>query len=128
MSPEVIAGIVIASIGLLAAPMGQLFSWLINRKKNVADVNAIITDSSLAAVEAMQHTMESLRIELEAAVRKVSDLQAEIIELKEQNIVLIHENSLLKGKVDALTHAMNDALATQHVSPDNTDALLDQQI
>ena len=123
MSPELIVAIVVASIGLLAAPMGRLVGWLLNRKKNTADVSAVITDSSLAAVEAMQTTMETLRVELEAAIHKIQELQKEVIELKEQNITLIHENAVLKRKIEEFTRIINDASAMQTIVQDNTGEL-----
>lgn len=123
MSPELIVAIIVASIGLLAAPMGQLVGWLLNRKKNTADVSAVITDSSLAAVEAMQTTMATLRVELEAAINKIQELQKEVIELKEQNITLIHENAVLNRKIEEFTRIINDASAMQTIVQDNTGEL-----
>lgn len=123
MSPELIVAIIVASIGLLAAPMGQLVGWFLNRKKNTADVSAVITDSSLAAVEAMQTTMATLRVELEAAINKIQELQKEVIELKEQNITLIHENAVLNRKIEEFTRIINDASAMQTIVQDNTGEL-----
>ena len=90
--------ILIAIIGVLAAPLAALFTWTLNRKKHIADIYAALSESSQTAVETMQLTMNELRTELEEARRKIDDLIEEnellrhdLQELKKQNENLLIE-------------------------------------
>jgi FtsZ-binding cell division protein ZapB len=91
-------GIIIAIIGVLAAPFAALITWMLNRKKHIADIYAALSESSQTAVETMQLTMNELRTELEEARRKIDDLIQEnellrhdLHELKNQNENLMRE-------------------------------------
>ena len=98
--------IIVAVIGLLAVPLGAFGAWLVNRRKNIADINEAITNRSVGAaadaVEAMNTAMENLREELERASGKIEQLQMEIEQLRKQNLLLLHENHSLHAKIDGL--------------------------
>ncbi len=90
--------IFVAIIGVLAAPFAALITWMLNRKKHIADIYTALSESSQTAVETMQLTMNELRTELEEARRKIDDLIAEnellrhdLHELKRQNQDLMTE-------------------------------------
>ena len=90
--------ILVAIIGVLAAPIAALITWMLNRKKHIADIYTALSESSQTAVETMQLTMNELRTELEEARRKIDDLIAEnellrhdLHELKRQNEDLMRE-------------------------------------
>ena len=90
--------ILVAIIGVLAAPFAALITWMLNRKKHIADIYTALSESSQTAVETMQLTMNELRTELEEARRKIDDLIAEnellrhdLHELKRQNEDLMRE-------------------------------------
>ncbi len=90
--------IIVAIIGVLAAPFAALITWMLNRKKHIADIYAALSESSQTAVETMQLTMNELRTELEEARRKIDDLIQEnellrhdLHELKRQNLDLMNE-------------------------------------
>jgi FtsZ-binding cell division protein ZapB len=90
--------ILVAIIGVLAAPFAALITWMLNRKKHIADIYTALSESSQTAVETMQLTMNELRTELEEARRKIDDLIAEnellrhdLHELKRQNQDLMNE-------------------------------------
>jgi FtsZ-binding cell division protein ZapB len=90
--------ILVAIIGVLAAPFAALITWMLNRKKHIADIYTALSESSQTAVETMQLTMNELRTELEEARRKIDDLIAEnellrhdLHELKRQNQDLMTE-------------------------------------
>ena len=92
------SAILIAIVGVLAAPLAALITWTLNRKKHIADIYAALSESSQTAVETMQMTMNELRTELEEARRKIDDLIAEnellrhdLHELKRQNENLLIE-------------------------------------
>ena len=90
--------ILVAIIGVLTAPFAALITWMLNRKKHIADIYTALSESSQTAVETMQLTMNELRTELEEARRKIDDLIAEnellrhdLHELKKQNEDLMRE-------------------------------------
>ena len=99
--------ILIAIIGVLAAPLAALFTWTLNRKKHIADIYAALSESSQTAVETMQMTMNELRTELEEARHKIEDLISEnellrhdLHELKNQNIELMSEIQRLRASYE----------------------------
>ena len=106
-------GFVIAIIGVLAAPIAAFVTWLLNRRKNYADLYNVLSESSQTAVETMQVTMQELRIELVEAKDKIDELIAEnellrkdLQELKLQNEQLIAENRAFKRKIEELTRSI----------------------
>lgn len=107
--------IIIAVIGLLAAPVAAFITWLSNRKKNIGEIYATLTDSAQSAVETMQTTMEILHEELQLAQEKIETLiqenqkmQAEISKLRQQNLLLLQENHSLHQKIDDLVSILHD--------------------
>lgn len=99
--------ILVAIIGVLAAPFAALITWMLNRKKHIADIYSALSESSQTAVETMQLTMNELRIELEEARRKIDDLITEnellrndLHELKTQNIQLLNEIRELRSSYE----------------------------
>lgn len=99
--------ILVAIIGVLAAPFAALITWTLNRKKHIADIYAALSESSQTAVETMQLTMNELRIELEEARHKIEDLITEnellrhdLKELKEQNERLMEEIKTLRASYE----------------------------
>jgi len=105
--------IIIAVIGVLAAPLAALITWLLNRRKHVSEIYNMLSESSQTAVETMQMTMQELRIELTEAREKIDELVQEnahlrkdMKELKDINIRLLDENQKLKNQLDDLTATM----------------------
>ena len=99
--------ILVAIIGVLAAPFAALITWMLNRKKHIADIYTALSESSQTAVETMQLTMNELRTELEEARRKIDDLIAEnellrhdLHELKKQNEDLMREIRSLRASYE----------------------------
>jgi len=106
--------IIIAVIGVLAAPLAALITWLLNRRKHISEIYNMLSESSQTAVETMQMTMQELRIELTEAREKIDELVQEnahlrkdMKELKDINIRLLDENQKLKNQLDGLTTTMN---------------------
>lgn len=104
--------LVIALIGLIAAPLAALITWLANRRKNVSEIYSALTESSQSAVETMQSTMETLHDELISAQSKIEELiienqkmREEIAKLRHQNVLLLEENHALHSKIDGLMKA-----------------------
>jgi predicted nuclease with TOPRIM domain len=92
------ASIIVAIVGVLAAPVAAFATWLLNRKKHIADIYNALSESSQTAVETMQMTMAELRIELVEAREKIEELISEnellredLKALKQQNVDLIKQ-------------------------------------
>lgn len=92
------ASIIVAIVGVLAAPVAAFVTWLLNRKKHIADIYNALSESSQTAVETMQMTMAELRIELVEAREKIEELITEnellredLKALKQQNVDLIKQ-------------------------------------
>ena len=107
--------IVIAILGLLAAPIAAFITWISNRKKNIGDIYATLTDSAQSAVETMQSAMETLHDELQVAQLKIDELiaenqkmQGEISKLRQQNLLLLQENHELHRKIDDLASLLHE--------------------
>lgn len=107
--------VLVAIIGVLAAPLAAFFTWFVNRKKHIADIYSALAESSQSAVETMQMTMETLHDELKEAKERIEDLISEnillrqdLLELKEQNTELIKENKELRLKIDQISQQMTD--------------------
>ena len=103
------APIIVAVIGILAAPIASFITWFLNRKKHVADFYNAVSESSQMAVETMQMTMSELRIELIEAKSKIEELidenaalRDDLRELKIQNERLMKENKSLESKIEDL--------------------------
>jgi len=102
--------ILVAIIGILAAPFAALITWLTNRKKHVAEIYESISESSQNAVETMQLTMNELRTELVDTKGKIDELinenkllREDLLTLKGQNQQLLFENKALERKIEDLS-------------------------
>lgn len=87
--------VVIAIIGVLAAPVAAVITWMLNRKKHIADIYNALSESSQTAVETMQMTMQELRLELVEARQKIEELIAENALLREDLAALKNQNEQL---------------------------------
>jgi FtsZ-binding cell division protein ZapB len=103
------ASIIVAIIGVLAAPVAAFATWFLNRKKHISDIYNALSESSQTAVETMQLTMKELRVELVEAKDKIEELinenealRDDLRELKIQNEKLMKENAALKDKIEEL--------------------------
>lgn len=96
--------VIIAVIGILATPVAAVLTWMLNRKKHVADIYTALSESSHFAVETMQLTMNELRKELTEARTKIEELISEnellrqdLHELKAQNEALMSEIQAMRA-------------------------------
>lgn len=103
----------IAIVGILAAPIAAVVTWFVNRKKNIADIYASLSESSQTAVETMQMTMITLhdelldaKIKIETLITENELLRADLRELKNQNVLLLEENRALRKKIDEIGKQM----------------------
>lgn len=93
--------VVIAIIGVLAAPVAAVITWMLNRKKHIADIYNALSESSQTAVETMQMTMQELRLELVEARQKIE-------ELIEENGLLRQDLAALKTQNEQLMQQIHD--------------------
>lgn len=93
--------VIIAIIGVLAAPIAAVITWMLNRKKHIADIYNALSESSQTAVETMQMTMQELRLELVEARQKIEELIAE-------NELLRQDLAALKSQNEALMEQIHD--------------------
>lgn len=94
-----IAGILIA---LLAAPIASIVTFMLNRRKNSADILSSISEAGQTAVETVKEALETVNIQLEEVRRENEQLHQDICELKKQNEYLIAENASLHKDLQGL--------------------------
>ena len=87
--------VIVAIVGVLAAPVAAVITWLLNRKKHIADIYNALSESSQTAVETMQMTMQELSLELVEARQKIEELIAENALLREDLAALKDQNEQL---------------------------------
>ena len=107
--------VIVAIIGVLAAPVAAFFTWFVNRKKHIADIYAALSESSQTAVETMQMTMTTLhdelldaKVKIESLITENELLRQDLRELKNQNILLLEENKALRSKIDQIGIQMSN--------------------
>ena len=107
--------VVIAIVGILAAPIAAAVTWFVNRKKHIADIYASLSESSQTAVETMQMTMMTLhdelldaKVKIETLITENELLRSDLRELKNQNILLLEENKALRFKIDQIGKQMDE--------------------
>ena len=108
MEPALV-GLIITS---LAVPIASFITWLLNRKKNVADIYQVITSSSQSAVGTMQSAMETLNIELTNAQDRIDELTNENREMKRELNMLHQSNALLQQENESLHRRVNEISET----------------
>lgn len=91
--------IIIAVIGVLAAPLAAVITWTMNRKKHIADIYTALSESSQTAVETMQMTMSELRVELVDARQKIEELISENELLRQDLAALKTQNEQLMKQI-----------------------------
>lgn len=95
-------------VGLLAAPLATFVTYMVNRKKNLADSHAAIALGASNAVEAITIVLDSLREELENTKNELNLALHEIEKLRIQNEKLLSENKELYKKIQYLTHKIEE--------------------
>jgi chromosome segregation ATPase len=107
--------VLVAMIGIMAAPVAAFITWFVNRKKHIADIYASLSESSQTAVETMQMTMMTLhdelldaKVKIETLITENELLRSDLRELKNQNILLLEENKALRSKIDQIGKQMDN--------------------
>lgn len=87
-------------IGLLAAPLAAIITWVLARPKQRADVHTSVVTSASAAVDTIADVLNEVRQELEEAREEIAALRAEnqslhqmVVDLRQQVADLAHLKS-----------------------------------
>ncbi len=76
--------IIVAAIGLLAAPLASILTWLLNRKKDsLLGTSALVTASG-DAVDAMREALIAVRKELEHTKAELEQTKRQLDVLRSQ--------------------------------------------
>ena len=95
--------IIVAAIGLLAAPLASILTWLLNRKKDsLLGTSALVTASG-DAVDAMKDALASVREEL-------LHTKDALDKLKTQNEQLLDDNARLHAEMNRLRNLVEEAI------------------
>jgi chromosome segregation ATPase len=89
-------------VGLLAAPVAAVVTFMLNRKKTGSEILGSITDASQTAIESVTSALDVVNDQLEEVRKENMLLHDDICELKEQNKQLIKENEVLRKDLYAL--------------------------
>jgi len=104
--------VLIAVITTLAVPLAAFITWMLNRKKNVADIYQVITSSSQSAVGTMQAAMETLNIELVNAQDRIDELVIENRQTTKELNTLRQSYALLQQENESLHRRVNEISET----------------
>lgn len=85
-------------IGVLMTPLGIFLTWFFNRKKHVAEIYGVLTESSQTAVETMQVTLNVVHQELKEAQEKIVILNEKLARL-EKELVRLHDIIIEKDRL-----------------------------
>jgi uncharacterized protein (DUF3084 family) len=94
-------------VGLLAAPVASLATFLLNRRKTGVDIISSITDAGHVAVETVTTALEIVNLQLEEVRRENQVLHKDMCDLKEQNKKLMAENEELRKDLLSLKNQNN---------------------
>lgn len=106
--------IAVAIIGLLSAPFAAAAAWAANKKKVKADNQATIAAGAIDAVEAIKAVMSALhhelaetKVELLEFKRQNKELEHSLEALRDQNELLLQQNTQLTYEVAELKKQMD---------------------
>ena len=84
-------------IGLMAAPLAAVVTWVLSRPKQRADVHSAVVTSASAAVDTIADVLSEVRQELEEARQEIAALREEnqslhrmVVDLRSQVAELHH--------------------------------------
>lgn len=85
------------AIGLIAAPLASVITWLLARPKQKADVHSSVVTSATTAVDAITDVLAEVRRELGEARDEIANLRSEnqslhkmVVDLRQQVAELHH--------------------------------------
>ncbi len=108
-------GLVAVLVALLSVPIASLFTWTLNKRKDVAQIASLYSEAGQNAVDSISTALDAVKDQLEGVHLENQRLHLDLLVLKNQNEQLISENKIflvdlveLKRQNKKLTSEIHD--------------------
>jgi hypothetical protein len=108
-------GLVAVLVALLSVPIASLFTWTLNKRKDVAQIASLYSEAGQNAVDSISTALDAVKDQLEGVHLENQRLHLDLLVLKNQNEQLISENKIflvdlveLKRQNEKLTTEIHD--------------------
>jgi hypothetical protein len=108
-------GLVAVLVALLSVPIASLFTWTLNKRKDVAQIASLYSEAGQNAVDSISTALDAVKDQLEGVHLENQRLHLDLLVLKNQNEQLISENKIflvdlveLKRQNEKLTSEIHD--------------------
>jgi hypothetical protein len=108
-------GLIPVLIALLSVPIASLFTWTLNKRKDVAQIASLYSEAGQNAVDSISTALDAVKDQLEGVHLENQRLHLDLLVLKNQNEQLISENKIflvdlveLKRQNEKLTSEIHD--------------------
>jgi hypothetical protein len=108
-------GLVAVLVALLSVPIASLFTWTLNKRKDVAQIASLYSEAGQNAVDSISTALDAVKDQLESVHLENQRLHLDLLVLKNQNEQLISENKIflvdlveLKRQNEKLTSEIHD--------------------
>ena len=105
-------GLVAVLVALLSVPIASLFTWTLNKRKDVAQIANLYSEAGQNAVDSISTALEAVKDQLNEVQRENQQLRVDLCDLKSQNEQLLEENKELRKDLVELKH-QNKKLTTE---------------
>jgi len=105
-------GLVAVLVALLSVPIASLFTWTLNKRKDVAQIASLYSEAGQNAVDSISTALEAVKDQLNEVQRENQQLRVDLCDLKSQNEQLLEENKELRKDLVELKH-QNKKLTTE---------------
>jgi len=95
-------GLVAVLVALLSVPIASLFTWTLNKRKDVAQIANLYSEAGQNAVDSISTALEAVKDQLNQVQEENGVLHEDLCVLKSQNEQLILENRELRIDLSAL--------------------------
>ena len=95
-------GLVAVLVALLSVPIASLFTWTLNKRKDVAQIANLYSEAGQNAVDSISTALEAVKDQLNEVQRENQQLHIDLCDLKSQNEQLLEENKELRADLLAL--------------------------
>ena len=105
-------GLVAVLVALLSVPIASLFTWTLNKRKDVAQIASLYSEAGQNAVDSISTALEAVKDQLNEVQGENQQLHIDLCDLKSQNEQLLEENKELRKDLVELKH-QNKKLTTE---------------
>ncbi len=105
-------GLVAVLVALLSVPIASLFTWTLNKRKDVAQIANLYSEAGQNAVDSISTALEAVKDQLNEVQRENQQLHIDLCNLKSQNEQLLKENKELRKDLIDLKR-QNEKLTTE---------------